>query len=166
MNGLLPRALFAFATLPGTVAFLIPLLLIAPSGLRPFSHPVALLPLLIGVCVLLWCVREFYVAGRGTLAPWSPPQRLVTSGPYRWPRNPMYAGVLLILAGWAIGFASSWLTVYAIGMAIAFHVRVLVYEQPRLASRQPVEWQAYHRSVARWVGRPSSHGSGESRCAF
>jgi hypothetical protein len=38
----------------------------------------AAVPLSLGIFLLLWCVREFYVAGRGTLAPWDPPQHLVT----------------------------------------------------------------------------------------
>ena len=46
--------------------------------------------LLPGIGLLLWCVREFYVRGKGTLAPWDPPRHLVASGLYRISRNPMY----------------------------------------------------------------------------
>jgi protein-S-isoprenylcysteine O-methyltransferase Ste14 len=125
------RALFAFLALPGTVAFLIPLL-IGPGGPKRFVQPAGLLPLVTGVALLLWCVREFYVEGRGTLAPWSPPVHLVTSGPYRRSRNPMYVAVLLILCGWAVGFWSRPLLVYGIGVAIAFHLRVRLHEEPFL----------------------------------
>jgi len=55
-----------------------------------------------GLVVLLWCVRDFYVSGRGTLAPWNPPKRLVVVGLYRFTRNPMYIGVLMVVGGWAV----------------------------------------------------------------
>src|ERR1700689_81013 len=97
---MLGRAIAAFVLLPGTVAFAIPILIGASVG-RPTRSPmIALIFLLCGTAVLLWCVREFYVTGRGTLAPWSPPQRLVTTGPYRFSRNPMYVSVCTILVGW------------------------------------------------------------------
>src|SRR5262245_47922417 len=119
MNGRFARALLAFLALPGTVAFLVPLLLFAPNGVASFVNPLGLVPLTIGVVLLLWCVREFYVVGRGTLAPWSPPEAIVTTGPYRFSRNPMYVAVLLILWGWAIGFRSRSLVIYAIAIMVA-----------------------------------------------
>ena len=101
--------------LPGVVAFVAPLWLLRPA------HAFALggVPVLVlGVGLLLWCVREFYVAGRGTLAPWAPPRDLVTSGPYRYSRNPMYLAVLLVLLGWAIGFRSGTLALYALTLLL------------------------------------------------
>ena len=62
-------------------------------------NPIGLLPLAIGIVLLLWCVRDFYVVGRGSLAPWAPPKNLVTIGLYRVTRNPMYVAVLTILCG-------------------------------------------------------------------
>jgi protein-S-isoprenylcysteine O-methyltransferase Ste14 len=154
MNGLFLRALVAFLALPGMVAFAVPLLLTPPSR-RTIVEPWGALPLGAGVVVLLLTVREFYVAGRGTLAPWAPPRTLVTSGLYRWSRNPMYVGVLLILAGWTIAFRSWTLAIYAAGVAIAVHVRVLLHEEPFLARTQAEAWASYRARVPRWLGRVS-----------
>ena len=150
MNGLFVRALLAFLALPGMVAFVIPLLLITPASRRHWVEPWGLVPLGLGLVVLALTVREFYVAGRGTLAPWSAPVTLVTSGLYRFSRNPMYLGVLLILAGWAIVFWSPALAVYAASVAIAVHLRVLLHEEPFLARTQPDAWTAYRLRVRRW----------------
>jgi len=151
MNGLFLKALFAFVALPGMVAFVIPLLLITPASRRVWVEPWGLVPLVLGLIVLGWTVREFYVAGRGTLAPWSPPRTLVTSGLYRYSRNPMYVGVLLILCGWAIGLWSWVLAIYAAGIAIAVYVRVLVNEEPFLARTHGEAWTAYRARVGRWL---------------
>lgn len=79
MNGLFARALMAFLVLPGVVAFLVPLLLVGPDTTE-FSNGWGWIPLGVGIVVLLVCVREFYVAGRGTLAPWASPTKLVVTG--------------------------------------------------------------------------------------
>jgi protein-S-isoprenylcysteine O-methyltransferase Ste14 len=153
VNGLFVRAVVAFLALPGMVAFAIPLFLIAPHGRWALVQPWGLLPLSLGLVVLALTVREFYVAGRGTLAPWSPPRTLVTSGLYRISRNPMYVGVLLILVGWAIGYWSAGLGIYAACIAVAFHLRVLLHEEPFLARTQPDLWASYRSKVPRWIGR-------------
>jgi hypothetical protein len=68
------RALLAFLALPGLVAFAAPLLLIWPRPLHAAFRASGLAVLPVGVVLLLWCVRDFYVSGRGTLAPWDPPR--------------------------------------------------------------------------------------------
>ncbi len=106
------QAVVAFLVLPGTMAFIFPLGL-APDhagahGVHWFGLPV----LAVGIVLLLWCVRDFYVAGKGTLAPWAPPRNLVRVGLYRWSRNPMYVGVATIILGWTIWLMSVSVLVY------------------------------------------------------
>jgi len=149
-SGLFWRAVLAFLALPTMVAFVVPWLL-APRE-RPF-HFVAVPVLVAGLTLLLWCVRDFYVAGRGTLAPWSPPKHLVTVGLYKFSRNPMYIAVLFILCGWALAYQSGWLWIYAASIAIAFHLRVVFYEEPWLARTHGREWDEYRARVRRWIGR-------------
>lgn len=150
------RALLAFLVLPGTVAFLVPLLLMRPRAGWSDFRPIALLPLVVGAFLLLWCVRDFYVTGKGTLAPWSPPRNLVMVGLYRWSRNPMYLAVFLILLGWAIGFGTQGLWFYAFAMLLIFQLRVVLFEEPWLARRHGDDWLRYEAQVPRWLGRRNS----------
>jgi protein-S-isoprenylcysteine O-methyltransferase Ste14 len=150
------RAAAAFVALPGVVAFAVPLT-IGLSGSSPVRHvPAAAVLLTAGAVLLLWCVREFYVAGRGTLAPWAPPERLVTSGPYRYSRNPMYVAVLVILLAWWLLWDRAVLLVYAIAVLCAFHARVILAEEPWAARRFGAQWQAYRARVPRWLGVKSA----------
>ena len=107
----------------------------------------------VGCVLLLWCVRDFYVAGRGTLAPWAPPKNLVIVGLYRYSRNPMYVGVLLMLAGWALAYQTRGLTIYALTMAVVFHLRVVFFEEPWLAEAHGEQWTRYRAGVPRWLLR-------------
>jgi protein-S-isoprenylcysteine O-methyltransferase Ste14 len=159
-RGLFWRAAFAFVALPGTIAFIVPWLL-RP---KPVSTHAAGVPILVvGIIMLLWCVRDFYVAGRGTLAPWTPPECLVVIGLYRLSRNPMYVAVLLILVGWATLFATRTMWIYAIVVAIAFHLRVILGEEPRLASVHGTAWSEYHDRVPRWLGVARLHARRKDR---
>ena len=142
------RALAAFLILPGMVAFLGPWLM-RPRGAT--FRAIGFAPLGVGVVLLLWCVRDFYVVGKGTLAPWTPPVRLVIVGLYRLTRNPMYVAVLLILCGWALGFASRGLWTYAGIVAVFFHLRVVLMEEPWLTRRHGEAYVAYKAKVPRWL---------------
>jgi protein-S-isoprenylcysteine O-methyltransferase Ste14/pimeloyl-ACP methyl ester carboxylesterase len=146
----LSRAILAFIALPGVIAFAAPLLLAWPID-RDSFRMAGLLPLVAGVSLLLWCARDFYVSGKGTLAPWDPPQNLVSSGLYTRSRNPMYLAVILILIGWAIGFRSSTLWLYALVVMIALHLRVVFGEEPWLARTHRKEWERYQARVPRWL---------------
>ncbi len=150
MSSLFWKALLAFLALPAIVAFVVPLGLLRPPG-APLGLGGGIVAAA-GIAVLLRCVVEFHVAGRGTLAPWSPPTKLVTTGPYRWSRNPMYLGVLLILWGWAAGFQSRALAVYALGATVAFHLRIVFGEEPWLSRTFGEEWTRYKARVPRWLG--------------
>ncbi len=104
----------------------------------------------------MWCVRDFYVVGKGTLAPWDPPKKLVTVGLYRFVRNPIYVGVFGFVAGWSL-IAGSWrMAEYAGLLAVGFHLRVIFYEEPTLARLFGHEWERYRSSANRWWPKRSS----------
>jgi len=154
------RVLLAFLALPGIVAFAVPPLLAAVDPWRSAIWWPGAPVMLIGVVLLLWCIRDFLVAGKGTLAPWDPPRRLVLVGLYRHVRNPMYVGVLTLVAGWSIWLASPVLAVYTIALAVAFHLRVIVHEEPWLAAQFGDEWTRYRANVNRWLPRATAWRGG------
>jgi protein-S-isoprenylcysteine O-methyltransferase Ste14 len=145
------RAVLAFLILPGMVAFVIPLLVIRPNVGGDSFNMIGAVPVLIGSILLLWCVRDFYVAGKGTLAPWVPPRNLVVVGLYRFSRNPMYIAVISILLGWALSFRSRALWIYAVAVALGFHLRVVLNEEPFLARTHGEAWLRYKSRVPRWL---------------
>ena len=91
--------------------------------------------------------------GRGTLAPWYPPERLVVRGPYRYVRNPMITGVVSVLLGEAALFASPAVLAWA-GFVFALNaVYFPLIEEPDLRSRFGSDYDAYAASTPRWLPR-------------
>ncbi len=147
------HALIAFFVLPGMVGGVIPVLICSLDPWRDNGFPVGYLVVGFGGILLLWCVRDFYVSGKGTLAPWRPPQKLVIVGLYRFLRNPMYVSVILILVGWCIASGSRILIIYTGSFAIMFHLRVTRYEELWLAREFGMDWEGYSEAVGRWLPR-------------
>lgn len=151
MNTLLLRAILVFLAVPTVVAIVIPLGWLYLAG----NLDVVIAPgwgiLGLGFVALVWCVRDFYVIGKGTLAPWEPPEKLVVVGLYRYSRNPMYVSVLLMLIGWAMTFGDWPLVGYAAVVAVGFHLRVTLNEEPFLAEKHGTDWEEYSKQVGRWL---------------
>ena len=151
MQSLFLRALLAFLALPGVVAFGVPIAWLVVTAHTEVVQPLGLIAVGVGCTALLWCVRDFYVSGRGTLAPWAPPSHLVVTGLFRYTRNPMYIAVTLILLGWAVSFGVRGLFAYTAIVAMAFHLRVVRGEEPWLARTHGAQWLEYAGRVPRWL---------------
>jgi protein-S-isoprenylcysteine O-methyltransferase Ste14 len=142
---------------PGVVAGLIPWLI---TGWRmpwpaPWVWPVAIvagLLILSGIVVLLDAFVRFARAD-GTPAPPAPTAHLVVVGPYRYVRNPMYLGVLAIILGQALLFASWATVVYAAITFAAVLLFVRTYEEPTLEETYGDEYREYRRNVRGWIPR-------------
>ncbi len=142
---------------PGTVAFVVPWLLLQQSGGLVFMFPslwlAGFLPLLLGVGLYLWCAGAFTFIGKGTPAPIDAPKFLVKEGPYQWVRNPMYLAVLSIVIGQAILFRSFLLVGYALLVGLVVHLFVVLVEEPSLRHQFGESYESYLRTVPRWLAR-------------
>jgi len=138
---------------PGTVVVLVPHAIRAAAGDAPAGvllRALALAPGLAGLAIYVWCAFDFARAA-GTPAPIDPPKQLVERGLYRHCRNPMYVGVLSLIAAQALYFGSARLWLYAAALFVAFHTFVVLYEEPTLARSFGASYQHYRATVPRWI---------------
>ncbi|MDP2864018.1 MAG: isoprenylcysteine carboxylmethyltransferase family protein [Desulfobacterales bacterium] len=153
---LIKTIIFTFLV-PGTVTILVPywLLSLSASPALPFGvfRFFGLLPVFIGAAILFRCVWDFTFAGRGTPAPIDPPKELVVQGLYRYVRNPMYIGILSILLGEALLFASWRLFEYTAIVFSLFYFFVLFYEEPVLKKKFGESYREYCKNIPRWIPR-------------
>lgn len=150
------RSIVSFLLLPGSFGVALPAAIAWRSGRSDAAWPAVGAALIAaGFAGLVWCVVDFARRGRGTLAPWDPPRRLVVEGLYRFVRNPMYVAVLTLVVGVALAAGSRSCGLYAAGLAVAFHLRVVLYEEPQLARQFPQDWAVYRGAVRRWIPRIS-----------
>lgn len=148
------KTLIFTIVVPGTVAFIIPALLLNQSWEQALIPPsvwlIGLLPLALGVGLYFWCAGAFTFIGKGTPAPIDAPRFLVRAGPYRWVRNPMYVAVLAMILGQAILFRSFLLVGYALLVWVVVHLFVVLVEEPSLRQQFGESYDTYQRTVPRW----------------
>jgi protein-S-isoprenylcysteine O-methyltransferase Ste14 len=157
------RTLRAVVLLPVTMTVLVPLFLLSSNGIHVpgWSPPwltwtaraVGLALALGGIALLAWTVALFHRIGRGSLAPFDPPTRLVVRGPYRYVRNPMITGVCAILVGEALTFTSAALLTWAAAFLVVNALWFPLVEEPGLAERFGADYDEYRRHVPRWLPR-------------
>lgn len=115
-----------------------------------------------GGTLALCCVFSFAILGRGTPAPFAAPRRLVTNGPYKLVRNPMYIGVGLFFTGTALFYESTLFFAYVALFSVASHVFVVFYEEPTLQRTFGSEYSAYRSRARRWLPWLPAHKPGPS----
>lgn len=157
------RLLRSFVVLPGTALLLIPVLIIwlsrGSEWVSSLAKPnqaqfwLGLLAGIPGIWLALASVSTMLRYGEGTPAPWDPTRKLVFHGPYRYVRNPMMIGVMLILLAEAL-LLQSW------GIAIWFGVFLLLnliylprVEEQGLERRFGEAYRQYKAHVPPWIPR-------------
>ncbi len=122
-----------------------------------------------------WCVMAValvpaltavtqFVRARTTINPHDPTKTsaLVTGGIYRWTRNPMYLGLLVLLTGWGIHLGSlSSLLIPPLFALVIKQVQILP-EERLLRARFGDDYDRYCREVGRWLGRGRERPAGRS----
>jgi protein-S-isoprenylcysteine O-methyltransferase Ste14 len=97
------------------------------------------------------CVTTFVTRGEGTPAPFDPPRKFVAAGPYKFVRNPMYIGGFIVLFGFGLYEQSATIVLFTLPWLLLAHLFVIVYEEPHLRATFGMPYDAYCRSVRRWL---------------
>ena len=124
--------------------------LIRGAGASPAQTGIGLLCATAGFVLMLWGIVTF-VGARTSVMPNSPARTIVTAGPYRFTRNPMYVGLTIAYAGFAIAMNLVWpfLTLPLVLLAVRFGI--IAREERHLHAAFPEEYAAYCARVRRWI---------------
>lgn len=107
---------------------------------------------LVGIYLLSSSARLVYFSQRTPL--WDkPPEHLRTTGPYRYVRNPMALGTLLIILGEGIIFRSITLFGWATGFFALSHWLAVRVEEPSLREAFTTAYERYYATTPRWLPR-------------
>ena len=160
---MIARHLLSIAILPFTVTVLVPLWLLPRRDPTVFGLPVnggalALMAIglvlgVVGLILFVSSVLRFAADGKGTLAPWDPPKQFVATGPYRYVRNPMISGVILILFGEAALVQTREQLIWALTFLAGNAVLIPLMEEPLLRMKFGAPYEEYCRHVGRLIPR-------------
>jgi protein-S-isoprenylcysteine O-methyltransferase Ste14 len=124
----------------------VPLVIVVPT---PFSYAGALL-LATGSAMIVWSRRAFQAAGT-PIRPFTASTTLVRHGLYRWSRNPMYLGAVLLVTGVAVLLGSLVALLVAIAFFATLQEGFVRHEERLLDETFGDEYRTYRRSVRRWL---------------
>lgn len=147
MKRLLPPLLFApLLVLSVVLGLVVPVLGPAPWPVRVLGVPVALA----GLAFNLGGAGLFGRLGTN-IKTFNDPGQLVTSGPFRFTRNPMYLGFTLILSGVGllVGTLTAWLG--ALAFFVAADTWYIPFEERRMRALFGTDYDDYQRRVPRWL---------------
>ena len=162
---MLLKHLVGILALPVTVMLILPIIFARTFHYVPFwglESLAATVSLIIGLflmgsgLILLFSTIFLFISkGRGTLAPWSPTNNLVTTGVYGYIRNPMMAGVFFVLIGESTLVGSIPLTIYTIAFILTNSIYIPLIEEPKLTEKFGKKYLIYNEKVPRWIPRAS-----------
>jgi len=104
----------------------------------------------IGLGLAFSAVSRFMQA-HTTVDPHGSVSNIVTSGPYRFTRNPIYLGFVYLLIGFPFIFKSYWGLILSPVFIVLMIVLVIQHEEAYLENKFGDEYTSYKSSVRRWL---------------
>lgn len=121
-----------------------------PSGAPLWAQIAGMVVFVLGVALALWGSIVFRLA-LTPVVPMFPATTLVTSGPYRFTRNPMYTGLTLAYVGLAVTL-NTWWPLLFLPLVLWVMLRFVIRKEERhLTEKFGEAYEAYCRRVGRWV---------------
>ncbi len=104
----------------------------------------------LSVALVAWSLPQFHRL-RTNVSVHRPATALITSGPYRFGRNPLYIGLALLQAGLALLAGSLWAVALLVPVLAVVHHGVILREERYLERKFGEDYQDYKASVRRWL---------------
>ena len=106
--------------------------------------------LLVAAGLMFAAIRQF-VAHHEHPSPYQPTNAIVSSGLYRFTRNPIYVAFLMVVVGAAIGFNSWWVLMSIVLLFPLLEFGVVRREEAYLSAKFGATYDDYRRRVRRWI---------------
>ena len=124
---------------------------LAGGTMSPRAFEIAGVALLLaGLVMMLWGLYTFARVRTGII-PHRPATKIVDHGPYRFSRNPMYAGMSTAYFGGALMMNSGWALILLPVVMLALYSFVIRKEERYLSSAFPEDYARYRARVRRWL---------------
>jgi protein-S-isoprenylcysteine O-methyltransferase Ste14 len=118
--------------------------------------PVAITVIGVVIGIALWlgldgaAMLHFRRAGTSMVVT-NPSTKLVTSGPYRFTRNPMYVGMACLYVALALAIGVIWALIVLPAVLVAVDRLVIAREEPYLEAKFGEQYRHYKRRARRWL---------------
>jgi protein-S-isoprenylcysteine O-methyltransferase Ste14 len=126
---------------------LLPLRLGVAPGVRIAGAAVAAL---LGLAAIAGAIRLFQRTGQDP-KPWEPTPEIISTGVYRFTRNPMYVGMALLQIGIGVGLANGWILALVPLALVLVYLTAVRHEEAYLERKFGETYASYKRSVRRWL---------------
>lgn len=117
-----------------------------PSGLKWAGGAL----ILAALTLMLWAAREFRKAGT-SFHPTEPDTAVISGGPYRFTRNPLYLGLTAIAAGLALLQNEAWILAMLVPTLLVMRHGVILREERYLERKFGKVYTDYKARVRRWI---------------
>jgi protein-S-isoprenylcysteine O-methyltransferase Ste14 len=145
-----PPLLFGIPWLVGVVlGWIFPVRLL-PSAALPAARAIGNVDALLAIALGVWAARTFRSAAT-TPNPYRPTTAITAGGPYRYTRNPMYVGMLLLYLALTVIANTPWPLLWLPFVLIAMRRGVIDREERYLEGKFGDEYRAYRARVRRWL---------------
>ena len=141
-----PTYFYTFIVISILLHFLLPIRQIVFS---PWIY-LGIIPIIFGSGINIWADRLFK-QNKTTENPFKNPKSLVTIGPFRICRHPMYLGMLTILIGISLILGSIIVFIFPLLFFIIIEVQFISYEEKNMVSIFKNEYLEYKKQVRRWL---------------
>jgi protein-S-isoprenylcysteine O-methyltransferase Ste14 len=102
------------------------------------------------VAIAMWGRRTMHAAGTN-ISPLRPATAFVTTGPFRFSRNPLYVALTLLYLGLTLAFNTWWGIVILAPLLVVLHYGVVLREERYLEQKFGETYQEYRSSVRRYL---------------
>jgi protein-S-isoprenylcysteine O-methyltransferase Ste14 len=132
------------------VGFLIDWVVPVPVLPDDVQYPVGIVLIVVGLVPFVSAVWMFRKVGTN-IPTRKPTMEIVTSGPNRFSRNPIYLGMTAVYAGIAVAADSIWVLALLVPVLVIIHYGVILREERYLEAKFGEEYRRYEASVRRWL---------------